>query len=194
MNVNIYRLRADSDIGIAIQPDIGFFQKNFIGKPLGTHWTPPKFKLLNQSKPVRDFVSWMLSAPVVSQRARNALLTHLGDRVEFLQLGKVKNNDLYAINVLNKVDCLDVAKSDVLFSDSDPARILSVHRYSFDLNRFQCDPIIFKIPEGPGEVFVTDSFVRIVVENKLSGVLLVRPEANPLATLISNSKDVYRPV
>lgn len=190
----IYRLLTDSDKGLVLRSDLEYFQTHFVGQPLATGWHPPPVEVLNKSKPVRDFVSWMLAAPVLSERAVTALRPLISPYVEVLPLIEVKRKQLYAINVLHLIDCLDLARSEVTWSSTDPERVLNVRRFVFDPARLPADPVIFKVPEDTGEVFVSQSFVEAVIQHRLTGCLLIKPEANPFCVVLPDSPDVFRPV
>jgi hypothetical protein len=150
-------------------------------------------RISNKSKPVRDFIAWMLDAPAVSERARSKLEAHLGERVEFLPLIHVKGVQVYAVNVLNMIDCLDIARSEVAFSASKPGRVVSVIRFALDERKIPSDPVIFKVPES-GIVFISSSVADLIVEHRLSGALLVEPTASPFAATIPGRPGVWKPV
>jgi hypothetical protein len=191
--MKLYELRYEANNGLVLLTDLDYFHTHFIGKTMLADWRPPKFQILGKSKPVRDFVSWMTCAPVVSEKAKNCLKDCLGDRVEFLPLIHIKNKQLFAINVLNFIDCLDVNQSDVAYSSEDPARIITVYRYVFDPSKIPADPVIFKVPQDGNHTFISRTVVDIIVANQLTGSVLVKPGADFLASVFG-SPDVLRPV
>ncbi len=65
--------KAQANYTLVLGTDIEYFQDHFLAKPLADQWKPPPMRIQNKSRPVRDFVSWMMSAPVISERARGAL-------------------------------------------------------------------------------------------------------------------------
>ncbi|MCW5552937.1 MAG: hypothetical protein KIS67_12355 [Verrucomicrobiae bacterium] len=149
---------------------------------------------MNKSKPVRDFISWMLAAPVLLERAVAAIKPLIERHVEFLPLTEIERKPLYAVNVLNVIDCLDTAKSDILFSPSEPGRIVNVFRFVFDPTRLSEDPLIFKVPDDLGCVFVSQTFVNVVISQQLRGSLLLKPNASPFSAVLPASPDVLKPV
>ena len=86
----------------------------------------------------------------------------------------MKGTQYWALNVLKLVPCLDVSRSKVLYSPSDPTRILSVSSVRFQESNFPSVPI-FKLSEYPSKVFVRKPFVDIAIENglRVSDTLLV---------------------
>ena len=158
------------------------------------NWRPPAIEVQSKSKPVRDFVAWAHCAPVVSEKARACLAPALGHLVEFLPLIQVKSKQLYAVNVLNVIDCLDIAHSRIMFDPAEPGRIVDVIRFVFEASRLRSDPVIFKVPEDTGCAFISQTVVDIIVANQLTGSLLLNPSANPFAVVLPQSPDVWRPV
>jgi len=192
--MKLYKLCTDADNGLVLNTEIEYFHTHFIGKPMQPNWQTPSIEILNKSKPVRDFVSWMRAAPVVSEKARTYLDRCIGNRVEFLPLIQIKRKQLYAVNVLNVLDCLDIVRSDVLFDPSEPGRIVDVIRFVFEPNKLPADPVIFKIPEDTGSVFVSQAMVDVIVACQLTGSLLLNPSANPFSVVLPRSPDVFKPV
>lgn len=192
--MKIYKLYTDADNGLVLRTDLEYFQTHFVGKPMRLSWEAPNLSILNKSKPLRDFTSWTLQALVISEKAKICLDPLIGRYVEFLPLVQIKTKQLYAINVLNILNCLNVERSSILHSPTNPDRIMSVHRFAFDEEKFLLDPIIFKVPEDLGCVFVSGTFVEAVIKNRLKGSLLLNPGANPFANILPNSPEVFKPV
>lgn len=100
---------------------------------------------------------------VFSRRALDSLRDLLNPEDEVLpfdsQLG-----EFYAVNILKKIDCLDVPNSEVWrFPSSD--RIGMVDRFAFHEERITAD--VFKIPELIGGCFVTQRFVDRILFTKI---------------------------
>ena len=68
--MNVWIFKAQANYTLVLETDIEYFQDHFLAKPLADQWKPPPMRIQNKSRPVRDFVSWMMSAPVISERAR----------------------------------------------------------------------------------------------------------------------------
>ena len=192
MRMKIFELCTQADKGVVLRTGLDYFQTHFVGKPMSATWRSPRIEVSNRSKPVQDFVSWMLSAPVVSTRGKECLEALLDNAVEFLPLIEVKTVQLYAINVTNVVECLDIRHSDLL-RDSTTGEIINVRRFHFDLERIPPHTTIFKVPEDTGYVFVFQAFIDAVVKYKLTGTLLQSPASNPFSGLFPNSPDILIP-
>ena len=93
-------------------------------------------------------------------------------------------NLYYAVNVLTTVNCLDEEKSDILYATNDPSRILSISRYHVRDDVIPSGVSIFKIPQHPGVVFGTRTFVDCVRANQLRGDMLFDPTVGRFEGLI----------
>jgi hypothetical protein len=65
-------------------------------------WEVPPVSVHGKSYKAADFVGWMLTAPVVSERARDALSDLCGRLVEFLPFHAIRGEPYFALNVLSQ--------------------------------------------------------------------------------------------
>lgn len=158
-----------------VPSDLDYFEKHFVGKRMASDWKAPAFGIQRSSRPVRDFVSWFLGAMVVTAKAKSAIEKLIAPYVEFLPLAVVKGHELFAVNVIEILDCLDREASNVTYSPDDPTRVIHIGKVVFIPRRLKRVPI-FKVPEWPGSVFVSEEFVHVVVEAKLKGAGFDDPE------------------
>ena len=84
--MNVWIFKAQANYTLVLGTDIEYFQDHFLAKPLADQWKPPPMRIQNKSRPVRDFVSWMMSAPVISEKARGALAHLFSGNCEILPL------------------------------------------------------------------------------------------------------------
>lgn len=82
--------------------DLRYFRTHFVCQPMLEMWCPPPVHKQGTSYEAADFVSWMLRAPVVSARAKDALGPICGSLVEFLPFHAIKGSAIWAINVLSR--------------------------------------------------------------------------------------------
>jgi len=183
----VFGLGSRADESAVLRTDLEYFQTHFSGEPMAKNWTPPPLTLLNKSKRLKDFISFALCAPTVSERAKAALEPLIGPFCEFLPLIRLKNVDYYAINVLLVVDCVDRENSRILYSPTDPERILTVSEYRFIKSRIPDAPI-FKALAWT-EPFVRGDFVDCVIDNLLTNAVFRDPAVSALP-LISRGQDV----
>ena len=161
-----------------IPHDLDYFQTHFIGKPMKQKWQPPPVTIHGKSLRLKDFIGWMTRSPVCSERARQCLEPVIGSFAEFLPLVELRGKPYYALNVLKMVDCLDLNRSEVVYFDHEPKRIMEINTYAFLPDRVEDVPV-FKVPERQGScVFVTQKFVDAVVANKLVGASFADPSIN----------------
>lgn len=166
----IYTIVPESDIYHSLllesSNDWDVFQQ-FDGRKLGDSWTPIPVKIY-RSLEAGDFPSLASHVPVFSRRALQSLSPLIGDCIEALPL---KNNveELYAINVLDVVDCLDYSRSEFkYFSDGE---IMDIVRYAFKADCIR-DKHIFKVRESPlNRVLVSEEFKNVVEGSGLEGLI-----------------------
>lgn len=181
MRLSVYKLAVASDRSIVLRARLSWIEQHFDGKSLKDYWQPPLLMLLNKAKPLKDFIAFDLKAPVVSDRARVALAPLIGPYCECLPLINIEGIDYYAVNTLTVCDCVDLARSDILYSPDDPQRILTVNRYAFVETAVPDLPIFKVFPYGP--VFVRQPFVDCVIEHGLTNAEFYDPSVDALQLL-----------
>ena len=114
----------------------------------------------------------MLTAPVVSEKAKNILESAFKNELQFLPFHSIKGKLSFAMNVTCLVkDLLNMTKSDIHYGD-DGKRIISIDRAVFKKPLPESLPPIFKLSINPSDIFVTQPFVDLVIEQKLTGLSL----------------------
>lgn len=188
---NIWRLHVCGNKYLGLIPhDLNYFHTHFIGKPMPLDWIPPQVTLSGKSKKLPDFASWMTCAPVVSEKAKQALEPILNSYVQFLPFHEIKEKKFYAMNVIHvESHLLDVGKSDISYSMTEPKFALSLRRAFFVEPLPSELPPIFKIFASPrtvfGDIFVTKQFADIAIEHKLTGIALADPQQNSLKFVLA---------
>ena len=188
MDTRVWELATESNKDVVIRTDLRYFRTHFVGKSMADTWEVPELDIQGKRKRLRDFVSWESSAPVISERAVEALRPLLEPHVEFLPLVKLRRKQLYAVNVLTLVDCLDWERSEVHFGSDDPNRVVMIWKASFDPARVQDVPI-FKLPRYTGATFVRRPFIDAVLEAGLQGAYFVDPY-DPMRYVFQKSPDM----
>lgn len=171
MMMSVWQLWSNTKRAVSLQTDISYFADHFDGAPMPKDWTPPEIKVVAPSQRNTDFISWLATVPVVSEKAKEALSSLIGPYVQFLPLIKLKKQ-YYAMNVIHLVDCLDEETSRVTYRDD--GTILNVYECFFKEDRLIEVPI-FKLPNYTNSVFVTRSFVDCVIDNRLRGAQFQDP-------------------
>ena len=95
-----------------VPDDLRYFNDHFICERMAYDWEIPPAKMIGKSGKTADFVSWMLRAPVISEKARKCLAETCGELVEFLPFHSIKNQKYYVMNVLNRDMSRPVFKTD----------------------------------------------------------------------------------
>lgn len=179
LNIPIWRLAICSDKSFGLQPcDLYYFRTNFCGEQLPPDWTPPPYKVRGSSYKIKDFMSWMLSAPVISEKAMNALLPVVEGFAEFRPMGIFRKKRYFVMNVYYKADCLDFDSSDILYAPDEPQRILNIDRFIFRPEAVPSAPI-FMESNHPGDIFVKKPLVDCIRHHGLTGAALLDPAIDP---------------
>jgi hypothetical protein len=179
-----WRLATECHAELVLRTPLDYFRDHFVGQSMKADWQPPAIDVrAGQRRRVPDFVSWMLSAPVITLRARLALEALIAPHAEILPLATVRGVELYAVNVLTLVDCLDERRSQIVYSPDKPHRIVNVLSFALKDDRLPDAPI-FKLTSYPNDVFVTGAFVDLVRGAGLVGAAFADPSVNPLPLLM----------
>lgn len=132
----------------------------------------PEQKLYSQNKPLFDVIDVGIRKICVSDRAKVVFEKLLAKtKHQFLKLLTVKGVDYYALNVLERLDCLDWTKSkyeitskgNINFSTGDMRVIL-------DWNKVPEDIELFRIDRVPNYIFATRRFAEKCLEHSISGI------------------------
>jgi hypothetical protein len=126
----------------------------------------------------------MKTAPIVSERALRVLLPLLEGAAQVLPFHSLRNKPYYAINVLAvQHGLLDLERSELLRLDDENERIVIVHRTVFRKPLPPKLPAIFKLEESLSEIYVTETFARVVADNQLTGIRFLSPEQDTFQLL-----------
>jgi tetratricopeptide (TPR) repeat protein len=170
MSVSAYLLIPDPDIyhGILARnaDDWDVFDQ-FVGKPIGDAWIPIPVRF-EKSQQRGDFPSLVSHIPVFSERALHVLKPLVADNIEVLPL-ECQEEPLYAINVLDLVDCLDYSRSKVRRFPS--GGIMFIEKYAFKEGSIDGHHL-FKVEEAPLKgVLASNRLKSLVEQNGLLGLV-----------------------
>lgn len=115
-----------------------------------------------------DILFYIGLVPVINENSYNLLKKYIPlDSVEYLNIKIENNQNLYLMNVLNiNTEIFNEKKSKIDYYKTGTIR--EVIKYVF--NDIETIPVIFRIPQSPCEIFVSDEFVKIVKDNNLTGI------------------------
>ena len=128
-------------------------------------WKAPK--VVGRVPEFQNFSSIDFVLPVFNKKACEILNDFLTPNGELLSIDS-PNGDFYFYNVTRVLDALDVKNSDVEFWCDPPTSAIDIRYFSFKENVIE-DHSIFRFIEDPMRLVVTDQFVKIVRDNKLTG-------------------------
>lgn len=172
---------------LGIMPhDLSYFIDHFIGRSVPGEWKPPPIETLGKTKRLRDFVSWMVQVPLVSQRVVDVFSPALSHDVEFLRFHELRRRPYYAMNVLRLEDIVDWSKSEVLYSDKEKTIPFSIRRFAFLRTPNECRPTIFKVVGNERSIFVNEKLAELIAKNELTGLALVDPGKDIFECIVRN--------
>jgi hypothetical protein len=129
-------------------------------------WKP--IEVRGRVRTFNDFPCVNLTRPAFSARAVEAMRDMLEPNGELLPL-KTPEGAYYAYNTTTIADVLDARRSEVRWlPNQKPITAVFIERYEFVAEKVR-DLTIFRIPEEPANVFVTETFATRVRERGLRG-------------------------
>ena len=133
------------------------------------NWKAPPYIIESPNAKLKDFLAGRLMAPLVSERAKNTLEPLIVPYVEFLPAITIRNINYFDLNVIKLVDCVDLENSKVSYAPGNSGKIMNIYQFSFIENKIEDVPI-FKVHQDTKVIFVNDAFVKVVLDNELTGV------------------------
>lgn len=141
---------------------------DFEGQPLKDVWKTPKIKI-KDNKPTANFTDIDPGILICDSFSRMKLESFLKGEIEVLPVESVNAVDMYVLNVVNVIDCLDVESSDIDYFE-DSSDIMEIKKYIFYLEKLK-GIALFKIPQfSRTEIFATDIFREKILEDSLTGL------------------------
>jgi hypothetical protein len=172
--MEIYLCEADmnkyQNLVVTNEADWNVFM-SFNGTTKLNNWVSPVLEILkddeyNKNLPESDFPHLLCGVPVFSKKALKYLDPLIHEYGEILPLN-FQGSDLFAFNVTNLVDGLNMSLSEYITFDD--GRIMQIKKHSFIANNVNDIPI-FKLIQYPiSNVYVNVGFVDIVKKHKLIG-------------------------
>jgi hypothetical protein len=140
-------------------------------KPLASRWKPIRLQVLDkETLEAGDFpvLYNYPRLPVFSQRAWDVLNALIACRWEALPIIHPSRKPFYLIHVMEIIDCVDHAQSDIDYYDD--GRVSSIDRYSLKPELLD-GKHIFRTPLASGsDLLVDDVFREVVESHKLKGL------------------------
>lgn len=134
-----------------------------------------------------DYPCILLSNPAFSSHAIECLGEFLEPNGEILPL-ITDEGDYFFYNITSFSDSLNVSESDGVFPHGESRPAVGMRYFSFDQNKL-ADHSIFRIPQLPGAVFVTDHFVAAARAGKLRGMEFTKVWPLDAGVIWSSVKD-----
>jgi hypothetical protein len=172
MNMRIFELRPDSSARwlTLVNEDNFALEQHFRGAPFPRAWEPLTVSSISEhGMPDGELTDYptLGSIPIFSRRAVEALRPALESNGELLPLVSAAG-EFYAFNITRVLDVLDERRSKLVRFEST-GRVMKVESFAFAPGSLN-EEMIFKIKQLPrGQPFVTQMFVDLVTQNRLTG-------------------------
>ncbi|MBL8049359.1 MAG: hypothetical protein JNJ45_11830 [Chthonomonas sp.] len=151
-------------------------------EPMAGSWSVPDLTINTRRVRKADTVSWMLEAPVVSERAFQLLRHLIEPSAEVLPLPDISGSKYFALNVLHQ-------QSDI--------RIAVQHGSPVEFPRlsseFHDGAGISQVPLGCNTPVVTSEFVEVVIANHLTGFTFPNHQTPKLRSILREAICTMRP-
>lgn len=97
---------------------------------------------------------------IVSREFKEIIARTCTNEIEYLPFRlydhrkRVLSADYFIVNPIGTLDCLDLKKSDIDWSDDTPPELLGINEHVLDRKRLVDAPELFRIKEDPGEYVI----------------------------------------
>jgi hypothetical protein len=161
-------------LDMAVEMQISMLDLLGLGVAYANAWRPiPAHQLKKPRKRLPeelcDFtaVAAAVDVPVLSVRAKQVVEPLLGDKAQWLPLA-FEEREYWLLNLLNLVDALDEERSVIRRLPTNPDA-MTVKAYALRPEAV-AQQWIFKVPQAPFDVLVTERFRSLVEDNGLTGL------------------------
>ncbi|MGO4530030.1 DUF1629 domain-containing protein [Paenibacillus sp. 2TAF8] len=155
------------DINLEDSSSKHLLNSDFNGDRLRGFWSPVKVITLNK-RSYHDFPDFILGKLIVTGEVKDALIPLIQSHVEFLELMH-DSLDLYVVNVITILDCVDWKRSDVMYTSK--GRFSRFNTIFFDVSKIRPGTAIFKLKETAShQIYVTEEFKELVNQHKFKGL------------------------
>ncbi len=139
---------------------------NWSQPKLSRNWRVPK--VTGRVSEFNDYPCMDMFLPVFSENSTRALSPILELNGELLPLDSDTNTKYYFYNITTIVDVLDLEKSKCVFWSDPPTTAVDIEYFYFREDAVK-GLSVFRIPQYPMAVFVTNVFLDYVEQNELNG-------------------------
>ncbi|HEY8927097.1 MAG TPA: DUF1629 domain-containing protein [Polyangia bacterium] len=118
---------------------------------------------------VPDMVNNIIGMCIVSKRLKELLERESGASVEYLPVsianhkGRIAATDCFLVNVLDQVDCIDLARSDVDQHGPKPGLLSGLHRLHIFEDKVPPESKLFRLQAMPEAILIRDD-LRAAIE------------------------------
>jgi hypothetical protein len=137
---------------------------------------PNTVRLLMGDGKAGDFVVNPLSWPVCSERMVSLLASRAAHDIQLFDAPlidaetKVRIPGYKIVNVIRRVACLDVEKSEISYEQDQPTKIFVIYTIAIDSTKVDPNIHLFRLEAWPYTVIVSDELARDFAGRGFSGI------------------------
>jgi hypothetical protein len=119
----------------------------------------------------------LLNYLMVTTQMKDVILSVCTSEIETLPFilynhkNRVHSKDYWIINPIGTFDCVNRAASRIVM-DSTGQDIIRVDSLAFDREKMASAPDLFRVPEKPEWMFISEALARAIKQHKLTNVIL----------------------
>jgi hypothetical protein len=119
-----------------------------------------------------SFVGNSRSMCLASKELKDLIAEHVTESIEYLPVAicdhrkRTLGPDYFIVNPLGAIDCLDLAKSRVMYSKKDPTKIVQIRDYVLDRKKLEKAPQLFRMEHSRATYVVGSALAQAIRARK----------------------------
>lgn len=160
------------------------------GAPIADKWPnpPPPVYPSDDSPAVKlpSLIGNTQAYLIVSSELRKLIEEHCrGREIEYLPVvlfspkKREQSRDYCLVNPIGAVDCLDLSRSKIVYSEGPGSAVVGVDKFVLDPRKLEGVAPLFRIKEDPRQYAVTEPLGRAFAEHEFTNLFLTEIEVAP---------------
>ena len=160
------------------------------GKAIASEWPEERPTIMpSESTPAIKLTSLIPNAAsylIVRTDLRDLIEAHCqGAEIEYLPVAlldhqnRVQSLDYCFVNPIGARDCLDLTRSKITYSKSEPGAVVGIDKLVIDPAKVVDAPNLFRIKEDPGEYVAKEPLARAFAAQPFTNIYLQEIETAP---------------
>ncbi len=90
-----------------------------------------------------------------------------------------QSRDYWLVNPIGTVDCLDLARSEIVYNKAGTGEVVAVHKFVLDSRKLTDVAPLFRIKEDPRQYVVTEPLARAFAERPFTNLFIREIDVTP---------------